>query len=157
MTHGCVKFAKSTNLLKQRSHAIVSGPKHARDKRAHRTTKRRELPIQNPDQAVLRRVKDEVIKFIVAMYDPHTACLALVRQVPLIPGYELVPPWYFAHRLAHVDVLHRGLRERDFGQGLDLAWEIRLVRAEIFEPDAFWVERGECAECAHCGEPAVVC
>ncbi len=124
MTHGCVKFARSTNyLLQVKSYAIVSAPQHengytrtrARDKRAHRATKRRELPIQNPDHAVLRRVKDEVIEFIVPVYDPYTARLVLIRQVPLVPCYEFVPTWDFANCFASVDILHRGLRERDFG------------------------------------------
>ena len=100
-------------------------------------------------------MKDEVVELIVAVDDPRTARLAFVRQVPLVPCHELVPAWDRAHRLARVDVLHRGLGVRDFGQGLDLARKVGLVRAEIFEADVFWVERGERAECAHCGEPAV--
>ena len=98
---------------------------------AHRTTAEcGELLIHNPDHAVHRRVKDEVVKLIVAVDDARTAGLALVRQVPLVPCHEL--------RLARVDVLHRGLGVRDFGRGLDLARELRLVQAEIFEADVFW-------------------
>jgi hypothetical protein len=36
-----------------------------------------------------------------------------------------------------------------------LAGEVGFVRAEVFEADVLWIERGECAESAHCGEPAV--
>ena len=100
-------------------------------------------------------MKDEVVEFVVAVHDPRAARLALVRQVPLVPCYELVPPWDVAHRLARLDVLHCGLGARDFGQGLDLAGEVGLMRAEVFEADVVWVERGERTECAHCGEPAV--
>ena len=85
-----------------------------REKRAHRTTESGELPIQDPDHAVLRRVKDKVVEFIVAVHDPHASRLALVWQVPLVPRYELVPPWDVAYRLARLDVLHRGLGARDF-------------------------------------------
>src|SRR5580658_8430730 len=144
-----------TVLFKSSSHANATSAHnsiviHARERVRHRTTKRGELPIQNPDHAVLCRVKDEVIEFIITVHDPHTARLALVRQVPLVPRYELVPPWYFAHQLARVDVFHRGLGERDFGQCFDLAWKVRLVGAEIFEAEVIWVERGERAESAHC-------
>ena len=72
----------------------------------HWTTKCGELPIQNPDHAVLHWVKDKVIEFIVPVYDPYTACLVLVWQVPLVPCYELIPPWDFANGFASVDILH---------------------------------------------------
>jgi len=67
------------------------------------------------------------------------------------------PTLVFHNRLPRVDALHRGLGERDFAQGFDLAWEVRLVRAKILEAEAFWNERGERAESRHWGEPAVVC
>jgi hypothetical protein len=47
---------------------------------------------------------------------------------------------------AHVDILRCGLGKCDFGQSFDLAWEARLVRAEILEAEVFWVEREESAE-----------
>ena len=107
----------------------------------YRAAERAELPVKDPDHAVLRRVKDEVVDLVVAMHDPH-ARLAFVRQVLLIPPDELVPPRYRTYRLAALDIPHGRLRVRHFRERPDLPWEIRLVRAELFQADFVRVERG---------------
>ena len=107
---------------------------------AYRATERAKLPVENPDHAVFRRVEDEVVELVVAMHDPH-ARLALVGQVLLVPRDELVPPGYFTHRLAGVDVLHGRLRVRHLRQRPHLAREVRLVRAEFLQADLARVER----------------
>ena len=122
--------------------------------RAYRTAKRAELPVENADHAILRRVEDEVVELVVAMHDSH-ASFALVWQVPLIPRDELAPTGDFPHQLSGIDILNRGLRECDLGKGLDLTREVRLVRAEVLQADVLRVERGERAQRAHRGEPAV--
>ena len=76
-------------------------------------------------------MEDEVVEFVVAVHDPRTAGLALIGQVPLVPRDELGPAGNVAYRLSGVDVPHGGLRARDFGEGLDLAREVRLGRAKI--------------------------
>jgi len=122
--------------------------------RAHRAAKRAELPVENADHTILRRVEDEVVELVVAMHDPH-ASFALVGQVPLVPRDELAPTRNFPHRLSGIDVLNRGLRECDLGKGLDLTREVRLVRTKVLQADVPRVERGERGQRAHCREPAV--
>lgn len=107
---------------------------------AYRAAERAKLPIENPDHAVLRRVEDEVIELVVAMHDPH-ARLALVGQVLLVPRDELVPAGYFANGLAGVYVLHGRLSVRHLRERLDLAREVRLVRAKLPEANFSWVKR----------------
>ena len=110
--------------------------------RAHRTAKRAELPVENANHAILRRVEDEVVELVVTMHDSH-ASFALVGQVTLVPRDELAPTGDFPHRLSGIDVLNRSLRECDLGKGLDLTREVRLVRAEVLQADVLRVERGE--------------
>ena len=44
---------------------------------------------------------------------------------------ELGPAENVVYRLSGVDVPHGSLRARDFGEGLDLAEEVRLGRAKV--------------------------
>ena len=74
-THSCVKFAKSASYTRAVINCEYAGGQLSR--RAYRTAERAELPVENPDHAVLRRVEDQVVQLVVAMHDPH-ARLALV-------------------------------------------------------------------------------
>lgn len=54
----------------------------------HWASERAQLPVQNADHAVLRRMENEVVQLVVAVHNAQ-ACLALVWQVRLVPRHHV--------------------------------------------------------------------
>jgi hypothetical protein len=108
----------------------------------YRRANRAEFPVQDPDDSVLGRVKHHIIQFVIPMHDPR-AQLTLIRKMRAIPPHQLVKRWDISDGFVAIDVHSSGLGLGDGREGLELAREVRFLRAEGFEAELSGREGGE--------------
>ena len=123
------------------------------ERTAHRTAERAQLPVEDPDHAVLRGVEDEVVELVVPVDDPE-ARLALVGQVRAVPREHLGEPRDVARLLPRFDVHRLRLCGGDGREGLDLPRKVWGVAGEVQEAELRGGQKSERCEYACCGEPA---
>lgn len=94
-----------------------------RKKRTYWASKRTQLPIQNTDNPILRRVEYQVVELVVSMYDAQ-AHLRLVWQVIFVPPYHFIEIRDRAGFVVGFNIDGLGLQRRHARECFDLAGKV---------------------------------
>ncbi len=112
-----------------------------------------QLPVQDTNNAVLSRMKYEVIQFVIPMYNSETN-FGLVGEVGVVPCNHVVKGWYGPDGYARVDICSCSLGLGDSRKGFELTREVICRRTKVRKTNCSGVNAAEFSQRSYGTKPA---
>lgn len=126
MAQGWVKLPKSASYEGIENVSIQMSQEEGDTDRAPQST---QLPVQNTNNPILRRVEDQIVEFIIPMHDPQPR-LFLIRQVLVVPCHKFIKQRYLPYLFIRFNIDCFSLCQGDSGEGFYLTGEVIVGGSE---------------------------